>query len=82
MKTQEQITELQNKVREIADEIGGKVYKSYSGRGMFGEKCMGIDCGNYTECIKAAAEHGLKGARWDNLGLGYIVYWEFIPACE
>lgn len=65
---------------EVADEIGGSVRTDYSGRGMYGKKCVGIDCRNATECIELAASKGIKGARQDNMGLDMIVYWPHIQA--
>jgi len=61
-------------LRNVADEVGGKL-REYSGRGMYGAYCAGISCPNYIDCIEVAAEHGITGARYDQLGLKYIVYW-------
>lgn len=62
-------------IRMTADEIGGELYKGYSGRGMFGAECVGITCDDPQEAIEEAASRGLRGADWDNLGRQYIVYW-------
>lgn len=43
--------------------------RSYSGRGMFGKECVGVEVvypGDYTLP---------KGYRMDNMGRDYIVYW-------
>lgn len=66
-------------IKETAEEIGGKVYEGYSGRGMYGKECMGITCEDSGECIEVAAQHGLRGASVDSLGRKYIVYWRSIP---
>lgn len=66
----------------IADEVDGQVYKNYSGRGMFGAKCVGITCSSVTSCIEIAAVNGLTGARWDQLGKSFIVYWPDIQLEE
>ena len=63
------------KVEAIATEIDGTVRPDYSGRGMFGKTCFGIYCNNVTECLEVAGSHGLRGAKYDNMGKGYIVYW-------
>lgn len=72
MKPQRQI-EL---IKELAEEEDGfRLYEDYSGRGMYGARCYGVSCDDPTECIELAAAKGLRGAKWDNLGKGYIVYW-------
>ena len=72
MNTQEKI----QAVKDTAQAIGSEVIPDYSGRGMFGATCYGIDCNDATACIEEAAIHGLKNARTDSLGKGYVVYWE------
>jgi hypothetical protein len=62
-------------ITEVADIIGGKVLKSYSGRGMFSKTCYGIVCEDPVVCIEEAVVLGLKGACKDNMGLKSIVYW-------
>lgn len=62
-------------VRKTASEIDGRVESKYSGRGMFGKTCYGIVCDDRIQCIETAAANGLKGAKVDQLGKGYIVYW-------
>lgn len=62
-------------LRDIANQVGGSLYEGYSGRGMYGKTCYGITCESYLEVIELAAEQGIKGARWDNMGKRYIVYW-------
>lgn len=60
---------------EIAEELGGKVRETYSGRGMFGATCMGITCDSAETCKKMASKRGIQGASVDSMGLHYIVYW-------
>jgi len=67
-------------IEDVADEIGGTMRSTYSGRGMYGKTCYGIDCDDSTSCIELAAAKGLKGAKTDNMGKGYIVYWPAISA--
>ena len=78
-----EITKEQQKVFDVANEIGGKVRESYSGRGMFGDTCMGIVCEDANECMKVAGRKKIKAtAKTDSMGLSVIVYWESIPAIE
>lgn len=74
--TQGQIDALQ----EIADNVGGTLRGSYSGRGMFGSTCMAIKCDDATEVIEEAAAAGIRGARQDQLGRRQIVYWPGLEA--
>lgn len=62
-------------IRIAADRCGGDLRDDYSGRGMFGERCVGIVCDNPDEAIEEAASQGLKGARTDSMGRQAIVYW-------
>jgi len=62
----------------IADDAGGELYRGYSGRGMYGDTCIGIT-GNATKIIETAGEHGIKGAITDSMGLDDIVYWPKYP---
>jgi hypothetical protein len=62
----------------IADDAGGELYRSYSGRGMFGDTCIGIT-GDATNIIEQAGAHGIKGARTDSMGKEDIVYWPNYP---
>ena len=59
----------------VADEVEGELTSTYSGRGMFGKICYGIICDNHIETIEEAAINGITGAKFDQLGLGFIVYW-------
>jgi len=62
-------------VKQVAEEVEGSVYAGYSGRGMFGKTCFGVVCENHVRCVEVAILHGLTGARYDNMGKDYIVYW-------
>lgn len=46
---------------------------------MYGAQCYGIVCDDPIPCIENAAENGIKGAVYDQMGLQYIVYWPNIP---
>jgi len=68
------------KMKEIVEKLGEdySVYENYSGRFMFGKKCLGI-VGPNVEAIKSAAsKKGFKRASIDNMGLNMIIYWPHI----
>lgn len=73
---------MKNKIKEIANEVGGTVRTDYSGRGMFGKTCMGVICEDPNECLEAAGSLGVRGGRIDNMGKQYIVYWPTIKSSE
>lgn len=60
---------------DIADAVEGEVYRHYSGRGMYGDACIGIVCSDEVKCIEEAAERGIRGAKTDGMGRSTIVYW-------
>ena len=64
-----------DKIRQIADEVGGTVTEDYSGRHMYGARCVAIDCSDELDVIERAAVHGLERPRIDHLGKGFICYW-------
>lgn len=68
----------QHDLQHIADEVGGTVREDYSGRGMMGATCYGIECQDATKTIEVSAGFGIRGAKIDNMGQGYIVYWPHI----
>ena len=67
-----------DKFQTIADDAGGELYRGYSGRGMYGETCIGIT-GDATNIIEQAGAQGIKGAKTDSMGLSDIVYWPNYP---
>lgn len=71
MNLEEQIETL----HEVADTVDGEIRSDYSGRGMYGRTCYGIECEEPISCIENAAMQGITGANYDQLGLGNIVYW-------
>lgn len=66
------------KLEEIAAQVDGDLMSDYSGRCMYGKLCYGIVAENDARVIEEAGERGIKGAKVDNMGLQYIVYWEGI----
>lgn len=63
------------KLRDIADELGGEFVENYSGRGMYGRKCVGITTSDEWAVVAAARNVGITCERTDNMGLDIIVYW-------
>lgn len=72
-------------IKLFCEEQGYEFYPNYSGRGMFGKRCVGIVCGNVCRCmIELCAYLQLKGVVievnnftsvcYDNMGKDMIVY--------
>lgn len=64
------------KIKAFAVEHNGSL-RSYSGRCMWGEKCLGVTVGrwDYEEAFKAAKRlRSLGAARSDSMGLDMIIY--------
>lgn len=74
MTLQEQI----EAIKETAAVTGGKVDTEYSGRSMYGKTCYAVSGSDDDVIVEEAASRGLRGARRDQLGRGYIVYWPSI----
>lgn len=56
----------------ILSKKGLRVYRGYSGRCMYGAKCIGIVVPG---CNAAALKKRIRGASVDSMGLDMIVYW-------
>lgn len=67
-------------IAATAQAVNGEVRDDYSGRGMMGQRCYGIDCNDDTECVVQASRRGLPRPSIDSMGLGYIVYWPSVSA--
>lgn len=78
-------------VQQVEDAIrdaGGDFYERYSGRGMYGDECPGIEADNeaalLTVFVEIASEDLelartlAKSARFDSMGRGMICYWPHI----
>ena len=64
--------------RYILDELSsqfGPIDETYSGRGLFGAKCVGIVTDEPDELIEEAAANGIRNAKRDAMGRQTIVYW-------
>lgn len=66
------------RIKAAAQLEGRRLYPDYSGRCMFGKTCLGIVCadGDTSDVI---SDVRVPGARTDNLGRGWIVYWPSVP---
>lgn len=79
---------------QILIENAGLEPRSYSGRGMFGDKCLGVNCDNPLEMFAEILEsddldplsdaldtvtHAMRKATTDSMGRGQIIYWPTIP---
>lgn len=73
---------MESKIRKLANKVNGKVYEHYSGRGMFGDDCMGVICSDINKCLLQAGNLCLKNVRTDNMGLDYIVYFPSIKSTK
>jgi len=74
-------TEIQS-IYSVADIVNGKVRTDYSGRMMYGKTCYGIVCDDPWATMNEAELLGLKNAKFDNMGLQYIVYWTSIKGTK
>jgi hypothetical protein len=62
-------------LESIAENLDYSFRDNYSGRGMFGRTCMGISGESVVKIVEQAAQSGIVGAKVDNMGCNYIVYW-------
>lgn len=62
------------KIEQAANESGGTIRTDYSGRGMYGKICYGIE-GDLVDILMAAGRAGLPKPELDNMGMDSIVYW-------
>lgn len=69
------VQEAVQKLESLADSHGESFSNSYSGRFMFGKTCPSITTDDVTAVIEDAAELGIRGAKTDNMGRSYVVYW-------
>lgn len=84
-------------VRSVCDDLGLEV-RSYSGRAMYGTKCIGVTCDNpfqaFAQIVVALCEKGEEGVeaadhftrdgavKTDSMGLGSILYFPRLPWVE
>jgi hypothetical protein len=53
-------------LEEQIEALNRKIRDDYSGRGMFGRNCYGIECNDPIPCIEQAAMQGISGANYCN----------------
>lgn len=91
------MTTLQEQLRDACDDSGEvEFYNGYSGRGMYGEQCVGIT-GSFSDCmlviaelIKAEREESgfndmvdqLLDFKQDSMGRDVILYWPDLEKAE
>ena len=68
-----------DKVLDLCNEYGIELYEDYSGRGMFGTVCVGVE-GDLQSVDRATGDlyKILGNYRQDSMGLGKIIYWPSI----
>ncbi len=69
-------------LKKIANENGWKFCDDYSGRGMFGRRCVGIVGASAEPIVEAAAMAGVTGAFRDSMGMDVIVYWPDVERAD
>jgi hypothetical protein len=81
----------QGLIGEILYGISGAEARSYSGRAMYGEECLGIVFDDLADAIRFAFAVGaadpdladtLIQPRFDSMGRGIIVYWPSVAAWD
>lgn len=60
-------------------EAAGYEPRSYSGRGMYGKQCLGVDLPKIAHLVKLG---GVPLPTTDSMGLGIIAYWPNVPPPE
>ena len=68
-------------MHEAAHTVDGEIYPDYSGRGMFGDECVGVvlkdegDLFTFARLLDDELAELLGNPRWDSMGLREIAYW-------
>lgn len=82
-------TEQIETIQYLASEIDGAELRSYSGRGMYGKQCLGIDMDSMADAFRFALmvedenlTFALSNPCFDSMGLGIIVYFPNVEAPE
>lgn len=74
--------EIVGKLQKLADNVNGTICSDYSGRGMYGACCYGIDCDDDIALLMKAGNLNLPRPRIDSMGQGIIAYWPQIEGRE
>lgn len=82
-------TYTKERIKQICNIIdsGGFEPRSYSGRGMYGESCLGVDLDGTYDLFTLGFAFGDAGIEMpapdtDGMGTGIIAYWRRIPSPE
>lgn len=77
-----------DQVVEALEDAGADIHERYSGRGMYGAECPGIEADRESELFAVFVELALsneemarelaRSARTDSMGRGLICYWPHI----
>lgn len=73
--------DMQDEVWQVAQACNGEYIVDYTGRGMYGRKCVAIVIENRDQEFYLEQERrrrGLPEPTWDSMGLGAIAYWPSI----
>jgi len=68
-------------IEKAAESVNGRIYAEYSGRGMFGDKCVGVvlkdegDLFRFSAYLDDDLVERLGSPEMDALGLAVIAYW-------
>ena len=71
-------------MNQAADGVDGEIRTDYSGRGMYGDKCIGVvlkdegDLFRFAGLLDDDFVELLGSPEWDSMGLREIAYW---PRC-
>ena len=76
-------------IQGLLTDIDGADLRSYSGRGMYGKQCLGIDMESMADAVRFALmvededlTVALSNPCFDSMGLGIIVYFPNVEAPE
>lgn len=65
-----------DKIMDLCEEYNLELYEDYSGRGMYGTECIGVEGDTYDiQGATGALRKILGNNRQDSMGLGSIIYW-------
>ena len=76
-------------IQDLLMDIEGAELRSYSGRAMYGQECLGIDMDGMDDAFRFALmvtdselADALSSPRFDSMGMGIIVYFPNVEAPE
>ncbi len=69
-------------IQRICNEVDGNFRGNYSGRFMYGKRCVGIDTNDPDLVRQLAEDYGISAPTQDSMGLDYILYWPEVSMPE